>query len=234
MASTRVASDYDAVAQDYADRVAGELDGKPLDRALLRAFAEQLRAQQVATAQVSDGRPRAGLPDAVVADVGCGPGHVTAVLARHGLDVLGLDVSTGMVTVARRRQPELRFAVASVLDLPVPDGAWAGAVALYSLIHLDDDELGRAFRELHRVVRPAGLVLVAVHTQHLEHPDDAVVHLDDWWGTAVDLDFHFRPAADVGAAAVRAGFVESARVEREPYAGAEAATRRAYLVLRRD
>ena len=143
MASTRVASDYDAVAQDYADRVAGELDGKPLDRALLRAFAEQLRAQQVATAQVSDGRPRAGLPDAVVADVGCGPGHVTAVLARHGLDVLGLDVSTGMVTVARRRQPELRFAVASVLDLPVPDGAWAGAVAAMER-HVADIADGRA------------------------------------------------------------------------------------------
>jgi hypothetical protein len=52
--------DYDAVAGEYARRIAGELEGKPLDRALLDAFAEQVR------------------PHGPVADLGCGPGHVGA------------------------------------------------------------------------------------------------------------------------------------------------------------
>jgi ubiquinone/menaquinone biosynthesis C-methylase UbiE len=69
-----VPDDYDEVAETYAERLGDELAGKPLDRALLRAFAEQLAA---------------GAPGVVV-DVGCGPGHVTAFLAGCGLAVAGL------------------------------------------------------------------------------------------------------------------------------------------------
>jgi len=58
---------YDAVAEDYAERVAGELAGKPLDRALLSAFVETVRAVG---------------PDGVIAEVGCGAGHLAAYLAR--------------------------------------------------------------------------------------------------------------------------------------------------------
>lgn len=51
--------------------------------------------------------------------------------------------------------------MASLLDLPVADDAWAGAVALYSIIHLDPGERAAAWRELARVVR--GVLLVAFH-----------------------------------------------------------------------
>lgn len=213
-----VAAGYDAVAETYAERLADELTRKPLERALLQAYAEQVRAAH---------------PDGVVADVGCGPGHVTAFLAEHGLQPLGVDLSPQMVAVARRRQPELRFEVGSVLDLDAADAAWAGAVALYSLIHLDDAELRQALRELHRVVRPAGLLLLAVHTQHLEHPDAEVLHVDDLWGHAVDLDFRFRRLDVLAGRAETAGFTVAARLEREPYGGVEAPTRRAYVLLRR-
>ena len=209
---------YDAVAEDYAERVAGELAGKPLDRALLTAFAESVRTVA---------------PDGVIADVGCGPGHVAAYLAREGARVVGVDVSPAMVEVAQRRSPELSFAVGSVLGLDMADASWSGAVAMYSLIHFDDDMLDRALAELRRVLRPEGLLLVALHTEHLEHPGETVVHVDDWWGHGVDLDFRFRPAAGVRAAVERAGFVVAAQLEREPYDGAEAPTRRLYLLARR-
>jgi SAM-dependent methyltransferase len=211
-----IADEYDGIAETYAERLGDELDGKPLDRALLQAYAEQIR---------SAGR-------GVVADVGCGPGHATAFLAGCGLDVMGVDVSGEMVAVARRREPRLRFAVGSVLDLDAADGTWAGAVALYSLIHLDDAELRRAFTELRRVVRAGGLVLVAVHTEHLEHPGAAVVHVGDLWGHPVALDFRFVPAAALAATAGAAGFEVAAVLEREPYPTVEAPTRRAYLLLR--
>lgn len=211
-----VADDYDALAATYAERLGDELAGKPLDRALLQAFAEQVR-------------PAGG----VVADVGCGPGHATAFLAGCGLDVVGIDLSPRMVAVAREREPGLRFEVGTMLGIDAADGAWAGAVALYSLIHLDDADLARALGELHRVVRGDGLVLVAVHTAHLEHPDAAVVRLDQMWGHAVALDFRFLPAAVLTGAAEAAGFAVSAVLEREPYPGAEAPTRRAYVLLRR-
>lgn len=208
-----VADDYDELAGTYATQLGAELDGKPLDRALLRAFAEQ----------VGDG---------VVADVGCGPGHVTAFLAACGLDTVGIDLSPGMIAQARRRWPELPFTVGSVLDLYVPDDAWAGAVALYSLIHLDGDELRVALTELRRAVRPGGFVLVAFHVEHLEHPGAEVVRIHDLWGHPIALDFRFLPTSTVLDAARTAGLDAEAVLERAPYAGSEAPTRRAYLLLR--
>lgn len=99
---------YDAVATAYADQLSDELGRKPLDRALLTAFAEQLHATTRAWASAVDpgharaartGRPR-------MWDVGCGPGHVTAFLAGLGLDAAGIDLSGQMVAQAlTRRQP---------------------------------------------------------------------------------------------------------------------------------
>ena len=86
---------YDTVATGYAERFGDELDAKPLDRAMLAGFAELVRAAG------------AGL----VADVGCGTGRVTAHLDRLGLPVFGIDLSPGMIEVARRTYPGLRFEV---------------------------------------------------------------------------------------------------------------------------
>lgn len=112
---------YDAVAPAYDAQLGDELAGKPLDRALLQGFLE-----------VAGTGP--------VADVGCGPGHVTRFLAARHPNVLGIDLSPGMIAVARERAPELAFAVGSILALPAADDAWSGAVALYSIIHLSAAE----------------------------------------------------------------------------------------------
>jgi predicted TPR repeat methyltransferase len=85
MAATRWS--YDAVAAAYADAFSDELRRKPLDRALLAAFAEQVRQHAPARGRVWD--------------IGCGPGHITAFLAGLGLDAAGIDLSGGMVAQAK-------------------------------------------------------------------------------------------------------------------------------------
>ncbi|MEE3920178.1 class I SAM-dependent methyltransferase [Micromonospora sp. BRA006-A] len=99
----------------------------PLDRALLAAFAET----------VGPGRP--------VLEVGCGTGRVTAHLHWLGLDIGGADLSPGMVAVARRTYPDLRFEVGSLTELAVPDGSLAGLVSWYSVIHLPPELLPGVF-----------------------------------------------------------------------------------------
>jgi SAM-dependent methyltransferase len=128
---------YNRVADDYAVKFFAELDGKPLDRALLRLLAEEAPDQ---------------LP---VADVGCGPGHVARYLHGLGRRVIGIDLSPRMIAVARERTPAVPFQVGSMLALNAADGAWGGIVAFYSIIHLSADELPRAFSELHRALAPA-------------------------------------------------------------------------------
>jgi SAM-dependent methyltransferase len=202
-------SSYDAIAAAYAERYAGELAHKPLDRALLSAFAAVLG------------------PGAPVLDAGCGPGHVTAFLGSLGLGARGLDLSAGMVAEARRLHPSLGFDVGSMLDLPVTNGALAGVVAFYSVIHLHDDELRRALAEFRRVLRPGGLVLVAVHV------GDDVRHADEMLGTAVDLDFHFHRTEALSAALEAAGLRVDAVLERRAYVPHEVDTRRGYVLAAR-
>jgi trans-aconitate methyltransferase len=73
--------------------VASSLDDRPIDRALFAAFAELVRAGS----------------NGPVADIGCGPGRVTILLSRLGLDAFGIDLSPGMLALARRTYPQLRF-----------------------------------------------------------------------------------------------------------------------------
>ncbi|MGH3981848.1 MAG: class I SAM-dependent methyltransferase [Pseudonocardiaceae bacterium] len=89
---------YDAVAADYSAWVSDDLAVKPLDRALLAAFAELVHA---------DGAEPVG-------DLGCGSGRVTAHLWSLGLSAFGVDLSPAMVALARRAYPDLRFYEGSI------------------------------------------------------------------------------------------------------------------------
>lgn len=200
---------YDRVAEQYAARFAGELRHKPLDRALLQCFADEVGG------------------GGTVGDVGCGPGQIAAHLTALGLAVEGVDLSAGMVAQARALHPRLRFRQGSMLDLGVDDGAWAGVVAFYSLIHLPSEDLPRALAEFSRVLRPGGLLLTSFHV------GTEVRHLDEWWGEPVSLDFHFFETAAMERELNAAGLGVEARLEREPYTAVEVPTRRGYVLARK-
>ena len=215
----QIRASYDAVAERYAEEFGDELAGKPVDRALYALFAELVQAPD---------------SEAAVADVGCGPGHVTGHLAALGLEVVGVDASPGMISVARRSHPGLRFEVGTFAALPASDGEWAGAVAPYSIIHLDRGGRLAAAAELARAIRPGGWLLVAFHVGDTERPVDAVRHVSEWWGHQVTLDFHFLDPAAVATDLAAAGFTLVSRTDREPLPGVEHQSRRSYLLARRD
>ncbi|MER6590832.1 methyltransferase domain-containing protein [Micromonospora purpureochromogenes] len=203
----RVRRSYDTVAETYRERIGDELAGKPLDRALLAALAEQ-----------AGGGP--------VADLGCGPGHVAAWLAERGVTAVGVDLSPAMIAASRRAYPAVEFREGDLLSLPAADGEFGAAVALYSVIHLRRAELRPAFVEMRRVLRPGGALLVAFHG------GAEVRRLTDWWGHEVDVDFHFFEVETLAGALREAGFIEEARLERAHHPQ-EAETQRCYLLVRR-
>ena len=205
--ATRAA--YDIVAVDYEALLRDELAAKPYDRRMLEVFAELVRASG----------------DGEVADLGCGPGRVTAHLASLGLDAFGVDLSPGMVEVARMRHPGLLFEVGSMLALDLPDASLAGVVAWYSIIHTPAERRPALFAELARVVRPGGWLLLAFQV------GDEVVPIRHAYGHDVQLDAFRLPPGAVRAEFEAAGFSEQARLVREP-ADSEK-TQHAYVIARR-
>jgi SAM-dependent methyltransferase len=201
---------YDAVAADYADHFRDSLENQPLDRAMLAGFAEVVRA--------AGGGP--------VADLGCGPGRVTAHLHALGLPVSGVDLSSQMVELARRTNPGVRFDEGSMLSLDLPDGALGGIVAWYSIIHTPQERLPDVFAEFHRVLAPGGHLLVAFQV------GDEPLHLAQPFGHAVSLDFQRRQPDHIAELLRQAGLAVRARLLREPEEGVEK-TPQAYLLARK-
>jgi SAM-dependent methyltransferase len=199
------AAAYDAIAVRYAGFVQGELGALPLDRAVLAAFAEHVRA--------SGG--------GLVADLGCGEGRIGAHLAGLGLDMFGIDLSPALIAIARATRPGLRFAVGSMDALPLPDVALAGAVSWYSVIHALPADLPAYFAEFARALRPGGHLLLAFF-EAVGEPVTRYQH-------TVTPAYRW-PADDLSALAQQAGFAEVGRMSRAPRAGER--FRRGHLLLR--
>ncbi len=180
---------YDTVAEDYAVRVGQLFDQEPIGRAMLAAFAEQVRG--------------------AVVDVGCGPGHVTAHLASLGLDVAGVDLSPKMVEIARRRYPDLRFSVGSMTALDLPDGELGGLVAWWSIFHLPPEELPKVFAEFRRTLAPGGRLLIGFHV------GDERLSPETAYGHPVTYDAYLLEPGRIVDLLGQAGFEVAARLTME-------------------
>lgn len=201
---------YDHVADEYTRRLFGELQHKPLDRELLDRFAARMREV-----------------GGLVCEMGCGPGHVARYLHEQGVEVCGVDLSPAMVERARDLTPGIEFHQGDMMALAEPDRVWSGIVAFYSIIHIPPGDMVPALGELRRVLRPGGTLLLAFHV------GDDTVHLDDWWGQKVCVDFFFFQANEIAKHLREVGFEIEEIIEREPYPEVEHPSRRAYIFARR-
>ncbi|MFE3940588.1 methyltransferase domain-containing protein [Streptomyces sp. NPDC059118] len=160
---------YDAIAPTYAQMFQDPLRERPLERALLGAFAELVRTNG----------------DGTVADLGCGPGDFTAHLHELGLNAFGVDASPAMVELAREANPGLRFEVGSMAALDIEDGALDGVLSRWSIIHTPPQDLPAVLAEFARVLAPGGHLLIEFYANdgpHDETPayDHAVVTAYRW------------------------------------------------------
>ncbi|MEV1294128.1 class I SAM-dependent methyltransferase [Pseudonocardia sp. NPDC049635] len=144
----RTRRDYDDVAELYDEMVQrGDLVTDAFCTAMVDAFARLVRA---------------GGSENAVLDAGCGPGQWTDHLDRAGVRAYGIDLSPAMIRIARRRRPDLRYEVGSMLDLGAPDQSVAGILAGFSLIHTPPDLLPQVVAEFARAIEPGGPLLVGV------------------------------------------------------------------------
>ncbi len=126
---------YDALAEAYADHYES---GNP-DRPFLNEFLSHLRS------------------GARLLDVGCGTGSGTKYFFDHGMKVEGIDLSRGMIDVARRAYPHIRFTRKDVRNSKYHtdhlDAVWAG----YSLFHMGRGDFRTVLKNIRKALVPNGI-----------------------------------------------------------------------------
>ncbi len=115
-------------------------------------------------------------------DAGCGTGGTTVQLRRFG-DVVGVDLRWEALLPARERGLGGRLARGSIERLPFGDDTFDVATSFEVVYHLDVGNDRQAFRELHRVLRPGGLLLLRVPAHDwLRGEHDRLVHTRHRYG----------------------------------------------------
>lgn len=186
---------YDEVAEDYAAYLPDTRPEARLDLAMIDAFAE-------AVTTCGDSR---------ILDAGCGAGRMSRYLANRGCDVQGVDLSPGMVAMARRDHGDLRFSVGSLTDLPYPRGRFAGVMLWYSIIHTPPAGLDRIFAEVTRVLCPGGHVLVGFQAGEGTRDVSTAYRR---FGHEIELDRYLHTPDHVASVMAAAGLREVCRLVR--------------------
>ncbi|GAB3142149.1 GrpB family protein [Amycolatopsis stemonae] len=164
-----------------------------------------------------------------VLDVGCAAGHLSALLAERGADVLGVDASAGMVAVARRKFGDVaRFEQADVSrPLDLPDGSIDVITASLVLHYVKD--WAPMLAEFRRVLEPGGALVFSVH-----HPGEdwrwfekenyfELELLEDEFPPGQRVRFYRRPLSWMFQAVRDAGFAVDSLVEPMPVPEADEA-----------
>jgi SAM-dependent methyltransferase len=133
--------------QQSYDRIAARFFERNRDRSIVRPWMHMFKSY---------------LPsDGVILDLGAGPCHDSAELRDLGLQVVSVDRSRQMLTLARTEFPGPRVQ-ADLRDLPFRQSSIAGVWASASLLHLDRDELGPALGGIARLLVPSGALFVSM------------------------------------------------------------------------
>lgn len=197
---------YNETAENYAAERIDELSKKPFDRLLLNKFA---------TINKDKG---------LCADIGCGPGQTTRFLYQQGLrDIVGIDISSGMIDAARKYSPKIKFETGDLLKLSYASDYFGSVLAFYAIVHFTYNQVKIAFSEVSRVLKKGGQFLFSFHV------GKEIVHFDKAKDIDVDIDLYFFQTEEILKLLDETGFRIIDALERYPYKDAEYPTKRAYI-----
>jgi ubiquinone/menaquinone biosynthesis C-methylase UbiE len=198
---------YNDTAHNYAAERIDELSKKHFDRLLLKEFAQTNKNK------------------GICADFGCGPGQTTKFLYDHDVkDIIGIDISPGMIDTAQRIFPYIKFKTGDLLNLSYDPGYFTCGVAFYSIVHFTYDQVKVAFSEVNRVLKKGGQFLFSFHV------GEKTVHFDTAADIAVDVDLFFFQTEKIMELLADTGFEIIDAMERYPYKDVEYQSKRGYIL----
>lgn len=143
-------------------------------------------------------------------------------------NVIGIDLSSRFIEEARKLHPKIGFSQGDMLELELPENSWAGVVAFYCLIHIPHDQIVDALKEIRRVLKPGGVLLLTFHI------GSEILHVDKFFDQDVSMDFIFFQPDEMEDYLKQAGYERIETTVREPYAPEiEHQSHRAYIFARK-
>ena len=130
------------------DRIASVYD--PLNSVMTAGMHHRWRDRSADLAAIG--------PGSRALDVATGTGDLAIALRARGADVIGVDFAEKMLEIARRKEPAIEFRTGNALALDFPDDSFDATTVGFGARNFDD--LDRGLREMARVVRPGGRVIV--------------------------------------------------------------------------
>lgn len=148
MAHTKLVTDtYNQIADLYTDRYFDISS----DLSLVDRFLNQLPAK------------------AKILDLGCGPGNFAQYLVSKGFEVIGIDISSKMLNIAKSHLPQISFHQGDFRSIPYADQSFDAIFSAYSLIHIPQTDVVQVIGEMRRVLKGEGTVLVLVQSGNHDH-----------------------------------------------------------------
>lgn len=97
-----------------------------------------------------------------VLDLCCGAGYESMRLKNLGAEVVGMDLSTKSIAIAKERNKDIKFYVQDMLKPYTYSGMFNGIVCIAGIIHIEEKELKVAFKNMHDVTLNDGYILLVV------------------------------------------------------------------------
>ncbi len=132
-----VIADYDDIAMEYAE----EFFYDTSDNKYIDAFLHDLDGIKIL-------------------DVGCGNGRDCKYISEQGFDVNGIDLSAGMLAIAKEKVPNGKFEVMDIASITYPENSYDGIISNCSLFHIPSEELPQTLESFARVLKPNGKLLL--------------------------------------------------------------------------
>lgn len=189
---------YDQIASQYTDLY---FDDTKTDLPMMDKFLELL--------------PQS----ATILDVGNGPGQFTKYMMKKRFDVVGIDMSDSMLSIARHKVPEGKFRKMDMRAMDFPERSFDGLLSAYSLIHIPSNQLLETLRGFYRVLKPNGVMLVITQKGEKDY------WADEPLAPGKKTFFNFFTAEKITKYLKNAGFrVESQKIVpiTDPYAKSDA------------
>lgn len=165
---------------------------------------------------------------AKILDVGCGPGNYTKYLMEKGFYVNGIDLSKGMIRVAKKMVPKGIFKIMDMRKLEYSDQSFDGLCVAYSLYHISSKQALDVLKEFHRVLKSKGIIILMLQ----EGKGEGII--PEPLNPKEKMFFKYYQKDEIKNLLTKAKFETVYEAERAPRGGLELKQKKLFIIARKQ